>query len=90
VSFRIPIRVHPSAARTRVGGHRGGTLLVAVTAPADSGKANEATCRALAEAFELRPRQVAIVRGHHSRDKTVELDLDPAEAQPKLTALLGR
>jgi uncharacterized protein (TIGR00251 family) len=89
MSFRISIRVHPAASRTRVGGHRGGTLLVSVTAPADDGKANEATRRALAEAFDLRPRQVAIIRGHHSRDKVVELDLDSAEAQPILTALLG-
>jgi uncharacterized protein YggU (UPF0235/DUF167 family) len=90
VTYRLPVRVQPAASRTRVGGHRGGVLLVAVTAPAHDDRANEAARRALADAFHLRPHQVAIVRGHHARDKIVELDLDPAQAQPLLTALIGR
>jgi AcrR family transcriptional regulator len=89
MSFRISIRVHSNASRTRVGGHRRGSLLVSVTAPAEKSKANEATRRALADAFDLRLNQVAIIRGHTAPDKVVELDLDPAEAQPILTALLG-
>ena len=89
MTFRLPVRVQPAASRTRVGGHRGGTLLVAVTAPAVDDRANEAARRALAKAFGLRPHQVTILRGHHTRDKLIELDLPPATAQPLLTALLG-
>ena len=88
MTYRLPIRVHPAASRTRVGGHRGGVLLVAVTAPAHDDRANEAARRVLADAFHLRPHQVTIVRGQHSRDKIVELDLDPATAEPRLAALI--
>jgi hypothetical protein len=60
-------------------------LIVAVSAPAVDGRANEAVRRALAEAFGVRARDVVIVRGERSRDKLVEVDADPA----RLTTLLG-
>lgn len=76
----------PGAARTRVGGRwQGDALIVAVSAPAVDGRANEAVRRALAEAFGVRARDVVIVRGERSRDKLVEVDADPA----RLTTLLG-
>lgn len=89
MTYRLPIRVQPAASRTRVGGHRGEALLVAVTAPAVDNRANEAARRALAKAFAIRPHQVTVLRGHHSRDKLIELDLTPAEAEPRHAALLG-
>jgi uncharacterized protein (TIGR00251 family) len=76
-------------ARTRVGGRwpapDGDALIVAVSAPAVDGRANEAVRRALAEAFGVRRQDVEIVRGERSRDKIVELDAD----QARLAALLG-
>lgn len=88
MTYRLTIRARPAASRTKVGGHRAGTLLVAVTAPAQDDRANEAIRKALAKAFGIRPHQVTIVTGQHSRDKVIDLDLDPAEAEPLHVALL--
>ncbi|OLF16166.1 DUF167 domain-containing protein [Actinophytocola xanthii] len=89
---RFPVRVKPAARREAVGGRwpgpRGDALVVAVTAPAVDGKANEAVRRALATAFAVRRQDVEIVSGTHSRDKLVELSNAP-RASALLTHLLG-
>jgi uncharacterized protein (TIGR00251 family) len=91
--MRFAIRVKPGAARTAVGGRwsgpAGDALIVAVSAPAVDGRANEAVRRALAEAFGVRRQQVAIVRGERSRDKLVRLDPEPPDAARMLAGLLG-
>ncbi|HEV2781971.1 MAG TPA: DUF167 domain-containing protein [Actinophytocola sp.] len=87
--MRFAVRVRPGASRTAVGGRwSGGALIVAVAAPAVAGKANEAVRRALAEAFGVRRRQVAIVRGERGRDKLIELDPAPPDAESILARLL--
>jgi len=69
----VPVRVRPGAGRTRVGGRydgpHGPALIVAVGAPAVDGKATEAVRRALADAFGVRPGDVALRLGATSRDK---------------------
>ena len=71
--MRIAIRVKPGSARTAVGGRRGDALVVSVTARAVDGKATEAALRAIAEAFDVRRRDVSLVTGAASRDKVVEI-----------------
>lgn len=85
--LRFGVRVKPGARRTAVGGRwAGDALVVAVAAPAVEGKANEAVRDALAAAFGVRRRDVAIVTGERGRDKVVEVaDGDPA----RLSELLG-
>jgi uncharacterized protein len=89
---RFAVRVKPAARRESVGGRwpgpRGDALVVAVTAPAVDGRANEAVRRALAGAFAIRRQDVAIVAGTRSRDKLVELANAP-QAPALLTRLLG-
>jgi uncharacterized protein (TIGR00251 family) len=90
-ALRFAVRVKPGARRDAVGGRwTGGSdrdaLVVAVSAPAVAGKANEAVRRALAAAFGVRRRDVAIVMGDRARDKVVEVaGGDPA----RLSELLG-
>ncbi|WP_372594290.1 DUF167 domain-containing protein [Actinotalea sp.] len=86
---RVAIRVRPGASRTAVGGDHGGRLVVAVGARAVDGAATEAALAAVAKAFGLRRRQVALVAGLTSRDKVVELDLDAAVAAGRLAELRG-
>lgn len=87
------MRVRPGASRTAVGGRwpgpTGDALLVAVSAPAVDGKANEAVRAALAEALGVRLRQVVIVRGERARDKLVEVDADQELVGRRLGELLG-
>jgi len=91
--LRFAVRVRPGARRTAVGGRwdgPGGTaLVVVVTAPAVDGKANAAVLAALAAAFGVRPRQLAIVTGERGRDKLVELRDPPAGVEQELRRLLA-
>jgi len=81
--------VKPGAARTLVGGRHGGALVVAVTARAVDGKATEAALRAVAEAFEVKRRDVTLVAGATSRDKVVDIDGAPDVLCVRRDVLLG-
>ncbi len=87
--MRIAIRVKPGAARNAVGGRHGDALVVAVTARAVDGKATEAALRAVADAFDVKRRDVTLVTGATSRDKVVDIDGEPAELTGRRDALLG-
>jgi hypothetical protein len=85
----VNVRVYPAARRTRVGGRYGTTdppvLIVRVNAPATDGRANAAVIEAMALAFAVKPREVALVAGDSSRNKIVSVTGgDPAT----LSALL--
>lgn len=88
--MRFAVRVKPGASRDAVGGRwRDEALIVAVRAKAVDGKANAAVCAVLAEAFGVRPSRVTIVAGERARDKVIELDPPPDDAQAVLTRLLA-
>ena len=70
----IDIRVRPNAKQNKVGGEIAGRLIVFVQAPAIEGKANEAVAKVLAEHFDVRARDIKIIRGETSRDKSVEVN----------------
>jgi uncharacterized protein YggU (UPF0235/DUF167 family) len=99
---RFAVRVKPGARRDTVGGScagggsgvgggscMGAALLVAVRAPAQEGKANEAVRRALAKAFGVPRSAVRIVTGERGRDKLVELAPAPPGAGALLASLLA-
>ena len=90
MSVRLVVRVQPGARRAAVKGRRAdGALQVAVSAPAEGGRANEAVVRLLAEWLGLKPREVRIARGATSRSKTVEFDGLEREALERRIAELG-
>ena len=68
---RILVKVHPRAGRDGVEGEQAARLKVAVRAPAEKGKANDALIRILADALGVRRAEVAIIAGETSREKTV-------------------
>jgi uncharacterized protein YggU (UPF0235/DUF167 family) len=88
---RFPIRVRPAARRPAVGGRWDGrlgpALIVAVTAPAVDGKANEAVRRALAGALDVHHRHITIVAGTRSRDKLVAIADPPTDLNIRLRRL---
>lgn len=82
--MRFAVRVKPGARREAVGGSHGDALVVAVTAPAIEGKANEGVRKALAKAFAVRRQDVTIVTGERGRDKIIELPDAPERLQELL------
>jgi len=85
----LEVRVQPGARRSEARGSWNGRLKLAVAAPPEDGRANEAAAALLAELFELRPSSVALVRGHSSRSKVFRLELALAPARARLARLLA-
>jgi uncharacterized protein YggU (UPF0235/DUF167 family) len=63
--------------------------VVTVTARAVDGKATEAALRAVADAFDVRRRDVTLVTGAASRDKVIDIDGEPGALSARRAALLG-
>ncbi len=85
----ITARVTPKASREVVQGVMatpdGHALKIAVTAPADKGKANAAVCALLAKTFKVAKSSVAVVSGETDRRKVLRITGDPAQ----LAAIAG-
>ncbi len=88
------VRVSPGARRAGVGGmwidaDGGQRLIVRVSAPPENGKANNAACEAVAEAFGLPRSAVAVTAGAKSRQKTLSIDATFDDAmRARLAALM--
>jgi uncharacterized protein (TIGR00251 family) len=67
----IFVHLQPGARRTAACGEHGGRLKLAVAAPPLDGRANDALTEWLARRLELPRRQLRLVAGERSRDKTV-------------------
>ena len=70
---RLDIRVMPRSSRSGLVGVRDGRLVVRVTAAPVDDAANTAVIATLAEALALPRRDVRIVAGAASRNKTIEV-----------------
>lgn len=70
---RLRLHVVPGAKRSAVVGRHGDAWKVRVTAPPERGAANDAVVRLLADALDVPVRAVAVVSGHGTREKTVEV-----------------
>ncbi|MSQ96180.1 MAG: YggU family protein [Gemmataceae bacterium] len=85
----INVRAQPGARRNGIVGEHAGALKVAVTAPADKGRANDAILGVLATAFGLKHAQIELLSGHRSRQKDVLLlGLTLQQVRSKLRSLL--
>lgn len=82
----IAVRAQPGARHNRIVGEHGGALKVAVTAPPDKGRANEAIAAVLADALGAK---VELLSGATSRSKKFLVrDVTATTLQIKLRALL--
>ena len=90
MSARLAVRVHPGARRAGLAGWMDdGALKLAVAAPPEGGRANEAVVELLADTLGVARRQVRVTRGGSARAKTVEIDgLDEAEVRRRVDAAL--
>lgn len=78
----LTVRVTPKASRDVVSGTMatpdGLALKVAVTAPADKGKANAAVIALLAKSFGVAKSQITLTLGETDRRKVLRISGDPA------------
>jgi uncharacterized protein (TIGR00251 family) len=90
VTARLQLRVSPGAKRSAIVGRHGAAWKVRVSAAPEDGKANAAVVKLLADTLSLRERDVQIVSGHASRDKTVALaGVRPDEIERRLAEASG-
>ena len=72
-AVRFSVRLQPRSSRNEIAGVQNGALRVKVTAPPVDGSANDALVELLAENLGVPRRDVTIVSGAASRNKTVEV-----------------
>jgi uncharacterized protein len=75
---RIAVRVTPNAKAAAIaigsGSGENRALHIRVTVPPEDGKANDAVIALLAQALHIRKSAIAIVQGHSSRIKLVQIN----------------
>ena len=82
----LNVRAQPGAKKAGVRGERAGALRVAVTAPPEDGRANDALVEVLKQRLGVKRSQVELLSGERSRNKVFLIrDLTVAE----LTTILG-
>jgi uncharacterized protein YggU (UPF0235/DUF167 family) len=85
--LRLTVQAHPGSRHEGLELLEDGSLSVHVRARPVDGQANAAIEQAIANALRLRPRQVRLVSGQHSRRKILEVDLpDVAALHQRLVA----
>jgi uncharacterized protein (TIGR00251 family) len=65
----LPVRAQPNAKRAGPQGERNGALKVAVTAPPEDGRANEAIVEVLRGLLGVKRSEIVLLSGQTSRDK---------------------
>ena len=70
----LRVRLTPRAARNQIDGWDGDLLRVHVTAPPVEGKANYALLRLLADALDVSPSRLRLIKGQTSREKVIAVD----------------
>jgi uncharacterized protein len=67
----IKIYLQPRASKNEIVGPYRDGIKVRITAPPVEGKANEALIRFLAQELRTSPSSIEILKGRHSREKTL-------------------
>ena len=87
----LPVRAQPKARRSSVLGEQAGALKMAVTAPAEDGRANAALAEDLRKLLGLKRSQVELVSGQTSRNKRFLIrGVTRAEVESQLQHVLLR
>ena len=69
----LKVFLQPKSSKNEVVGLYRDGIKVKVTAPPVEGKANEALTRFLAKQVGVSPSCIEIIKGHHSREKTLKI-----------------
>jgi uncharacterized protein len=85
----VAVKAQPGARRSGALGVWNRMLKVAVTSPAEDGRANEDLARTLGEMLGLRRSAVRLVSGARSREKRFRIEASPAAVTARLEEILG-
>jgi uncharacterized protein (TIGR00251 family) len=89
--YLLPVRAQPGARRSGIQGEQAGALKVAVSAPPQDGRANEALVEVLRKALGVRRSQVELLSGSTGRDKRFLIrGLTRSELEQRMVELLTR
>ena len=69
----LKVYLQPKSSKNEIVGPYRDGIKVKVTAPPLEGKANQGLVRFLAKEFKISLSQIEILRGHHSREKTLRI-----------------
>jgi len=72
-SILLKVYLQPKSSKNEVVGPYRDGIKVKVTAPPVEEKANEALIRFLAKEFRIPSSTIEILKGHHSREKTLKI-----------------
>jgi uncharacterized protein len=88
----LAVRVQPGARRAGIRGWmEDGALKLAVTAPPEGGRANEAVIELLARALSIGARDLSVKRGRTSRAKVIEVEgLTAVEIRRRIERAMSR
>jgi uncharacterized protein (TIGR00251 family) len=84
----IELRAQPRARRNALDCGADGVLKVAITAPAEDGKANAAVIDLLAREWHLPKSAFQVARGASARQKVLGISGEPATIAARITAWL--
>ena len=85
----VRVRAVPGASRAAVVGLHGEELRIRVCSPPVDGRANEELCAVLADALDVRARDVRVVAGHTARSKQLLVALDSSVVRARLAPWIG-
>jgi len=85
-SIHIQIKVIPNASKNEITGIRDSRLCVRIAAAPEDGKANICLCEFLAKTLSCAKRDVILVKGEKSRQKTAAI---PSACEGKLKEIAG-
>jgi uncharacterized protein (TIGR00251 family) len=86
----LPVRAQPGARKAGVLGEHAGALKLAVTAPPEEGRANQALTELLRDLLGVKRSQVVLLSGATSRDKRfLVAGLKREELEARVRKLLG-
>jgi uncharacterized protein (TIGR00251 family) len=86
----LAVRAQPGAKRTAVLGEQASALKIAVTAPPEDGRANEALVAVLRDWLGVKRSQVELASGQTNRNKTFLIrGVTPEELQAMVAAKLA-
>jgi uncharacterized protein (TIGR00251 family) len=83
-SILLKVYLQPKSSKNEVVGPYRDGIKVKVTAPPAEGRANEALIRLLAKKFGISPSCIEVIRGLHSREKTLKISATLPDQLPEI------